>query len=161
MVGVVTSYDDTTATLVVNVKEAYTPGVYVLTEKLSNPYNRGSEYFGSTVKFNTAGDQLAITSAGGRQLARTEFDNNKTVFDLDATTFLETELGSGSVMLYDYYENKFIFSDSLDVGDAVGSNYGSSIAMSDRVYISDYNTLTGAVHEFYSENKSWYKFSIT
>jgi len=158
MVGVVTSYDDATATLVVNVKEAYTPGLYVLREKLSNPYNRGSEYFGSTVKFNTVGDQLAIASAGGRQLARTQFDNNKTVFDLDATTFLETELGSGSVMLYDYYENKFIFSDSLDVGDAVGSNYGSSIAMSDRVYISDYNILTGAVHEFYSENKSWYKF---
>ena len=158
MVGVVTSYDDATTTLVVNVKEAYTPGEYVLEEKLSNPYNRGSEYFGSTVKFNTAGDQLAIASAGGRQLSRTQFDNNRTVFDLDATTFLETELGSGSVMLYDYYENKFIFSDSLDVGDAVGSNYGSSIAMSDRVYISDYNILNGAVHEFYSENKSWYKF---
>ena len=158
MVGVVTSYDDATATLVVNVKEAYTPGEYVLKEQLSNPYNRGSEYFGSTVKFNTVGDQLAITSAGGRQLAHTKFDNNKTVFDLDATTFLETELGSGSVMLYDHYENKFIFSDSLDVGVAVGSNYGSAIAMSDRVYISDYNTLTGAIHEFYSENKSWYKF---
>jgi hypothetical protein len=158
MVGVVTSYDDMTATLVVNVKEAYTPGEYVLREQLSNPYNRGSEYFGSTVKFNTAGDQLAIAAAGGRQLAHTKFDNNKTVFDLDATTFLETELGSGSVMLYDHYENKFIFSDSLDVGDAVGSNYGSAIAMADRVYISDYNTSTGAVHEFYSENKSWYKF---
>jgi len=158
MVGVVTSYDDATATIIVNVKEAYTPGEYVLREQLSNPYNRGSEYFGSTVRFNTVGDQLAISSAGGRQLAHTRFDANKTTFDLDATHFLETEFGSGSVMLYDHYENKFIFSDSLDVGVAVGSKYGSTVAMSDRIYVSDYNITNGAVHEFYSENKSWYKY---
>jgi hypothetical protein len=157
MTGVVTSYDDTTATLVVNIKEAYTPGEYIPTELLTNPYNRGSEYFGSTVKFNTLGDQLAVASAGGRQLSHSTFDRNKTTFDLESTAFLETEFGSGSVMLYDHYDSKFIFSDSLDVGDAVGYRYGSVIAMSNRIYISDYNVLTGAVHEFGSSNKSWYK----
>ena len=158
MTGVVTSYDDSTATLVVNIKEAFTPGHYVPTELLTNPYNRGSEYFGSTVKFNTVSDQLVVASAGGRQTSQSTFDATKTTFDLEATTFLETEFGSGSVMLYDHYDNKFIFSDSLDVGDAVGYRYGSVIAMSNRIYISDYNVLNGAVHEFGSLTKSWYKF---
>jgi hypothetical protein len=158
MVGVVESYDNSTGKLTVMIKEAYTPGTYYVEDFITHPYNKGSEFFGSTVKFNTAGNQLAIALAGGRQRSNTTFDTAKTKFDLDSTTFGEYEFGSGAVMVYDQYDTKFIFANSLDVGDATGSNYGSSLALSDRIYINDYNVSVGSVHEFYSENKAWYKF---
>ena len=158
MIGLVESYDDTTATLVVNIKEIYTPGLYEATEFLLNPVNRGDEKFGSSIMFNTLADQIAIGSIGGRQTDYTTFDTALTTFDLDATTFLEAEYGVGSVSLYDLYDTKFIFADTLDVGDATGTNYGSSLAVGTKFYIGDFTTTSGAFHEFSSVNKSWYKF---
>ena len=180
MIGVVNSYNSVSGELEINVKEAYTPGVYVAKTKLRNPTGKSSENFGSNVEFNVAGDQLAIAASGGSQLDTTTFDvytkhlvgaaskyvndtlssptGNPTTFDLDATIFSESEFGTGSVAIFDKYENSYIFSDLLSVGDALGVNYGDSIAISDRIYIGDFNSSTGAVYEFASTNKSWYKF---
>ena len=158
MVGVVVSYNDATAKLMINIKEVYTPGQYVPVEVLTTPFNRPNEKFGSTVGFNTSGDQLAIGSEGGRQRDDTVFDTNTTTFDLEATTFLENELGVGSVVVYDHYDSKFIFSDALEVGDALGINYGATIAMTNKIYVSDFTPTTGTIYEFASPTKSWYKF---
>jgi hypothetical protein len=180
MIGVAVSYNDTTATLVVNIKETYTPGQYVPVEVLTTPFNRPNEHFGSTVSFNANADQLAIGSEGGRQRDDTTLDvyskhltsspskyvndptspltNAPTTFDLEATTFLENELGVGSVVLYDHYESKFIFSDALEVGNAVGINYGATISMTNKIYVSDFTSTTGTIYEFSSPTKSWYKF---
>ena len=180
MVGVALSYDDDTAKLMVNIKEAYTPGQYAPIDILTTPFNRPNEHFGSTVSFNTNADQLAIGSEGGRQRDDTTFDvyskhlegspskyvndptspltNAPTTFDLEATTFLENELGVGSVVLYDYYDSKFIFSDALEVGDALGINYGATISMTNKVYVSDFTPTAGTIYEFSSPTKSWYKF---
>ena len=158
MIGVVASYNDATATLVVDVKEIFTPGLYEPTEFLLNPVNRGDEKFGSSIMFNTSADQIAISSAGGRQKDYTTFDTSLTTFDLDTTTFLESEYGTGSVALYDLYDTKFIFADTLDVGEAAGTNYGVSLAVANKFYIGDFTTTGGAFYEFSSVNKSWYKF---
>ena len=158
MVGVALSYDDDTATLTINVKEAYTPGQYVPIDVLTTPFNRPNEHFGSTVSFNANADQIAIGSEGGRQRDDTVFDANATTFDLEATTFLENEVGVGSVVLYDYYDSKFIFSDALEVGDALGINYGAAISMTNKIYVSDFTPTAGTIYEFSSPTKSWYKF---
>jgi hypothetical protein len=180
MIGVVNSYNSVTGELEVNVKEAYTPGVYVAKTKLRNPTGKSSENFGSNVEFNISGDQLAIAAAGGSQLDTTTFDvytkhlasatnkyvndplsshsGNPTTFDLDATIVAELEFGTGSVAIFDKYETSYIFSDLLSVDDALGVNYGNAIAISDRIYIGDFNSTTGAVYEFASTNKSWYKY---
>lgn len=158
MVGVVNSYNSALGTLEVTIKESYTPGVYVPTALLTNPTNKGSENFGTAVTFSVDGTQLAVSAAGGSQRAFTTFDTNQTTFDLDSTTFAETEFGTGSVAIFDHYDTKFIFSNLLDVGDALGVNYGSAIALSDRAYIGDFNSTTGNVYEFASTTKSWFKF---
>jgi hypothetical protein len=163
MIGVIVSYTDITSNpligrLVVNIKEVYTPGVYTASEFLTNAVNRGDEKFGSSMQFNFAGDQLAIGSIGGRQKDYTTFDTSATTFDLDATLFLEEEYGTGSVSLYDRYDTKFIFADTLDVGTTVGSNYGTALAVATKVYIGDHTLTSGAMHEFSSTNKSWFKF---
>jgi hypothetical protein len=180
MVGVALSYNDDTATLIVNIKEAYTPGQYIPVDVLTTPFNRPNEHFGSTVSFNDNADQLAIGSEGGRQRDDSTFDvyskhlegspskyvndpaslltNAPTTFDLEATTFLENELGVGSVVVYDHYDSKFIFSDALEVGDAIGINYGATIAVTNKIYVSDFTPTTGTIYEFSSPTKSWYKF---
>ena len=158
MIGVVVSYDDANAKLTVNIKEVYTPGLYFPAEFLNNPVNRGDEKFGSSLMFDITADQLAIGSIGGRQKDYTTFDTTLTTFDLDATSFLESEYGVGSVALYDYYDTKFIFADTLDVGDATGTNYGSALAVGTKFYVGDFTLTGGSFHEFSSVNKSWYKF---
>jgi hypothetical protein len=162
MSGVVTSYDDTTGRLVVNIKEAFTPGVYVNTtsaptELLVHPFEQSDEEFGSVIKFNTAGDQLAITALGGHQESTTTFDSQSTTFDLDATTFTERERGVGSVLVYDVYGTSFIYSTQVNIGDALGTNFGTGIAATNRIYVGDYTTTAGNIYEFKSTKKAWSK----
>jgi hypothetical protein len=131
---------------------------FVPREIIKNPFSREGEKFGSNVKFNIKGDQIVVGVAGGQQKTYKAFDGGRTTFDLNSTAFVEVEKAVGSVCLYDIYDGKYIFSDSLDVGNAIGVNYGSSLAITDRVYIGDYADTTGVIHEFSSANKSWYKF---
>ena len=131
---------------------------FVPVDIIKNPFNREGEKFGSNLKFNIVGDQIVVGVLGGQQKTIKAFDGGRTTFDLNSTAFVEVEKAVGSVCLYDLYDGKFVFSDSLDVGDAVGVNYGTTLAVTDRVYIGDYAETRGTIHEFGSANKSWYKF---
>ena len=130
---------------------------YELTEFIKNPSGREGDRFGAVVKINSAGDQIVVGSTGGLQVDLTTFKDG-TTFDLNTTLFKEPEYGVGSVAVFDHYASKFIFSTYLDVGNAIGVNYGTAIAVSDRVYIGDFATAGGAVYEFKSDNKAWYKY---
>lgn len=131
---------------------------FAFNQFISNKFKKENEKFGFKVALDTSGSRLAVTSAGGQQEELTYFDNDTTLFDQDSTQFIEVELSVGSVSLFDVYNDKFIYSDNLSVGDAIGINYGSKISVTNRVYISDYSETTGAVYEFYSKDRSWYVF---
>lgn len=131
---------------------------YQFDQFILNQFKRENEKFGYNVKLSVDGSRLAVTSAGGRQERFTYFDNDITYFDQESTLFLEIESSVGSVSLFDVYKDSFVYSDNLSVGDAIGINYGLNLVVTDRVYVSDHSLTRGAIYEFYSKNKSWFKF---
>jgi len=121
-----------------------------------------SENFGSKLKF-FASDQLVVFGAGGRQTFETTFDLGRTTFDANNTKIIDESEFTGTVKLFDRYEEKFIYSCDIEtlIVDQneikkLGPNYGSQIkVVNNHVYINDPLEFSGILYEFESFGKAW------
>ncbi len=133
-------------------------GNYIPQYTITNPSKTSAGRFGSKVKFNIVGDQLSVYASGVVHDKETTFDSGTTIFDLTNTKFKDAENSIGAVFVFDKYETKFIFAENLDIDNALGINYGRSLAFVNSIYIGDPGTLNGGVYEFRSPSKSWTKY---
>jgi len=125
---------------------------------INSPKGVSSERFGSQVEFNSAGDQLSVYASGIIHDKATTFDDNTTVFDLTSTKFKDAEPSTGAVFVFDKYDTRFVFAESLDIDGAVGTKFGKALSFAKSVYIGDPGKERGAVYEFTSSTKSWIKY---
>ena len=106
--------------------------VYTKTQVIKAPHEQGPTQFGSTIKFNEF-DSVVISAPVGTRYAGTTFDftddenlDNDTVFDNNATRFVDSYANAGAVYMYDYLNNnnesllnpgKFVYAQSVNSKD--------------------------------------------
>lgn len=110
--------------------------LYTLTQTITCPHAELRSQFGYTIKFNEHDSFVASAPAGSRYAA-TMFDfiddelDNDTVFDNNATTFVDSFVNNGAAYVFDYLNNyneslancgKFAYAQSVNNTDL---NYGS------------------------------------
>jgi len=124
--------------------------IYKQTQKIACPHLTGRTQFGTVVKFNSSGSFVASAPVGARYSATTfdftddELDND-TVFDNNATQWVDTFNNAGAVYMFDYLstydENinapgKFVYAQSINAQDLdYGSqpHYGTALDFNDNV----------------------------
>mgnify|MGYP003630375125 FL=1 len=110
--------------------------VYTKTQNIIAPHNDSRTMFGNTIKFNET-DSVVISAPVSTRYLGTTFDftddenlDNDTVFDNNATRFVDTWANAGAIYMYDFLANyngsvadpgKFIYAQNLNNKD---QNYG-------------------------------------
>jgi hypothetical protein len=139
---------------------------FKLVQTLTNLENIEAEHFGSQVKF-FKDEQLLILGAGGLQTFETIFDNDQTIFDSNATKYIDPSEFVGTVKIYDKYESKFVYSTDVETLkiredfsiDPLGPDYGSVVQIvNNHVYVNDPRDDNGFIYEYFSDRKTWYPY---
>jgi hypothetical protein len=120
--------------------------VYKLTQIITSPNLTGPTEFGSVVKFNEH-DSVIVGAPTSTRLSGVFYDNSTTIFDNNATQFVDSSPNAGAVYIYDYLSNyeetqfsvgKFVFAQSVNSNEQVyGFNprYGSVIDFNSNVVV--------------------------
>ena len=157
--------------------------VFTETQIISSPHAEISSQFGRTIKFNES-DSVVISAPAGNRYSGTFFDftddadfDNDTIFDNNATKFVETAFNAGAVYMFDYLANfnenltnpgKFVYSqsvNSLDLDYGRQPLYGTALAFNDNQVVigsPNYkpNVVGGEVNVYINQtgNKNWEVF---
>lgn len=123
--------------------------VYTNTQIITCPHIFGATQFGSVVQFNEQ-DSVVISAPVATRYEGTTFDfiddefyQNDTVFDNNATQFVDTAPNAGAVYMFDYIAN---YNENLtNIGEFV---YAQSVNSKDREY--GFNPLYGTALDFNS-----------
>ena len=82
--------------------------IYTQTQVILCPHQTGPSQFGTSLKFNES-NSVVVSAPVGARFAQTTFDfiddenlDNDTVFDNNATQFVDTYVNAGAVYMYDY-----------------------------------------------------------
>jgi len=125
--------------------------LYTETQIINCPHEAGATQFGSTIKFNEF-DSVVIAAPVGTRWTSTTFDfdddennNDDTIFDNNATRFLESYTNAGAVYMFDllteYNESltkpsAFVYAQSINATDQDYGNeprYGTAIDFNNNV----------------------------
>jgi len=142
--------------------------VFAFMQIIINPFGLPGEYFGNKVKLASNAYMLVIGSARGttRELTNFDIDStvNGTVFDDDTTIFTDDIVGSGSVYIYELYDDprnevehpgRYAFAQQLIPDNLVsGDQFGYAIDIENR-----YVTVSALTTDTASGNGAIYVFS--
>ena len=106
----------------------FTQSAYVLYQSLKNHKPENSGYFGSKVAFIDNYKTIVVYSSDADTILNTTFDENLTLFDKESTNISQIAGESGRVDVYDMYETKWIYSETLENLQTSGSGFGQAIA---------------------------------
>ena len=159
-----------------------TTGVYQLEQYILPPIINTSERFGTKLSISPSNNVLAISAIGGNSLIPLTFDNysdrissssyeldtnsvkiDGTTFDNNSITFYDKIPYTGSVYVYNRFDDKFIHGDRLrPVNDLeTDDNFGQSVSVTDNTIVvgtpNRYvkNTRYGTVFTFDYNELSW------
>lgn len=138
---------------IVNVYK-FTESAYVLYQSLKNHKPENSGYFGSKVAFIDDYKTIVVYSSDEDTILNTTFDNNNTLFDKESTNISQIAVESGRVDVYDMYETKWIYSETLENLQTSGSGFGQAIATgSNHIFVTapfeiDQNLQSGIVIDY-------------
>lgn len=79
--------------------------VFAFMQIIVNPYNTPGEYFGNKVVLAQNAYMLVIGSERGTTRSYTTLDDATTTLDVDSTRFFDAVTGSGSVYIYELYDD--------------------------------------------------------
>jgi hypothetical protein len=141
-----------------------TNGVYFNTQTLVSPQPQTTEKFGNNLDFD--GDTLAISSLNGDMEINFSLDNNETYFDAGGTTFNNKLLDTGSIYVYEKFNDIMIYADEFSVNDQDLTNFGKNIKIVDNHvyasmpnYLNDYSSpyTEGLIFDFRKphQSKTW------
>jgi hypothetical protein len=99
-------------------------GEFRLQQTLHSPQEKTGEKFGNNLDFD--GDTLSVSSLKGDMDLYFSLDANRTYFDIGATTFNSKITNSGSVYVYENFNNTFIYADEFGIDDSSILNLGNS-----------------------------------
>jgi hypothetical protein len=111
-----------------------TNGSFVLDQTITNPVIGEGMEFGTAIDVTESTDILAISATGIQHTLPTTFDNSLMTFDGGITKIKGTEIGSGSVYLYQRSDTRFVYGQELSdayIYATPGTNYGSSLTVDD------------------------------
>ena len=106
----------------------FTASAFVPYQTLKNHNPENSGYFGSKVAFIDDYKTIVVYSSDQDTVLKTFFDENDTIFDKDSTNISQLAVESGRVDIYDMYETKWIYSETLENLQTTGSGFGQAIA---------------------------------
>ena len=121
---------------------------YVILQKLINHYPESSGLFGNKISFMNDNATIAVYSKYGDTFISTTFDKQKTTFDKSSTNFIKLESDNGKVDVYDKYNTKWVFSETLPTSNRQGDTYGTGFAVgTNQIFVSattalDYGPIT-------------------
>lgn len=111
--------------------------VFAFMQIIINPYGASNEYFGSKVKLASNAYMLVIGSDRGTTRAYSTYDDNTTVFDDESTRTNDQIRGSGSVYIYELYDDprddvedpgRYAYAQQLNTGDLnPGDRFGYAL----------------------------------
>jgi hypothetical protein len=161
-------------------------GIELMTEtqKITCPHSLGPTQFGSTIKFNER-NSVVIGAPSASKVLGTVFDfsdnenlDDDTVFDNNATRFVEEFPNYGAAYMFDLLEDfnggidkpgKFVYAqpvNNIDTNYSLSPRYGSAIAFNDNVvivsapHLNNTTTSRGAIsfYENVSGQQNWSVF---
>jgi hypothetical protein len=143
---VITAFDTTTLTQL-GIQ------VYTNTQIIKCPHTQGPSQFGTNIKYNEF-DSVLISAPAGTRYEGTVFDftddenfDNDTVFDNNATRFVESYPNAGAVYMFDYleeYNESVITSGAYVYAQSVNNtstdygynpNYGAALEFNDNIVV--------------------------
>jgi hypothetical protein len=129
--------------------------IYTNTQIITCPHEQGPTMFGATIKFNEF-DSVVISAPVGTRYAGTTFDftddenlDNDTVFDNNATRFVDSYQNAGAVYMFDYLDNyneslvnpgKFVYAQSVNSQD---QEYGAQPMYGTALDFNEYQVVIG------------------
>ena len=142
---------------------------YVLYQELVNNRAEEAELFGNKVSFMNDSSTIVVYNQNAESYINILFDTGSTTFDKKSTMIVELNHGQGRVDIYDRYNTKWIYSESLinySEVQSTQSKYGTSMSVgSDIILVSAIgapNPLNelylGVVYE-YTKSKNTYAWS--
>ena len=91
--------------------------LYTETQLIQCPHTSGATQFGTVVKFNEFGTSIVVSAPSGARYSATTFDASDmnvdvdTIFDNNATQWIDTFTNAGAVYMFDYLST---YNESLD-----------------------------------------------
>ena len=133
----------------------FTSNQYTLYQELVNYNPESSEYFGTSISFMNDSKTIVVYSAGADSVTGlTTFDDQSTIFDNNSTEFLTKQIDSGRIDVYDRYNTRWVFSESLDNPGLVTDGFGSGFSVSSNIVLAGSptafqgSTISGAVYSY-------------
>ena len=104
-------------------------GQYIFNQALISNNPETNSLFGNKISFMNDSQTIVVYSLYGDTTVSTSFDSSTTTFDRNSTDFLTADNASGRVDIYDRYNSKWIFSESLATENKFGEGYGTGFAV--------------------------------
>ena len=110
---------------------------YTALQSLVNHYPESSGLFGNKIAFMNNDATIVVYSKYGDTSISTTFDSQKTTFDKSSTNFITLESDNGKVDVYDRYNTKWVFSESLETTNQQGDAYGTGFTVANnQIFVS-------------------------
>jgi hypothetical protein len=105
---------------------------YTLQQTINAPDTQSNMKFGTSLDINQSGTRLVIGAEKFANAREMKFDSGETTFDLQDTTIVDLNTGSGGAYTATMYNTKFVIDDRL-VTDSVSENddFGRGVCMID------------------------------
>ena len=135
---------------------------YVHYQDLRNLDPETAEFFGSKISFMNDSQTIVVYSKSSDVTVNTIFDKKLTTLDNNLTKIIDILEDSGRIDIYDRYNTKWIFSESLANNLSVLDNYSAGFAVADNLVLVgaplalDQGVKSGKVFEY---RKTTGKFS--
>jgi hypothetical protein len=138
-------------------------GTYSPMQEIFSPKKELNEQYGARVAFMNNDNTLAVFSAHGDVARVTVFDSENTTFDNATARIVDRFIDAGRLDIYDRYNTKFVFGESLDSSSGMTDSYGYSIAIANNIilaaapYAFDVYRAAGKIYSYTkpSNAKSW------
>ena len=112
---------------------------YTLQQTLNAPDTQTNMKFGSELDIDNAGTRVVIGSANMNNAREMKFDSGETTFDLQDTTIVDSNVGSGAAYTATKYNSTFVIDDRLvSTGVTANDDFGKG------VFINDYSLYVGS-----------------
>jgi hypothetical protein len=115
---------------------------YTIKQTLSNHYPESSGLFGNKISFMNDSSTIIVYSKYGDTSVSTTLDSQSTTFDKSSTNFITLTSDNGKIDIYDRYNTKWVYSESLATSNKQGDAYGTAIVVAtNQIFVSAANAI--------------------